>query len=102
MKKTENTAAFSKVKHRHNNIVLSFVCARVKKSIIYVTMHKQKAPINMLSRSKAPKIQQVAVTDMLGKPVDFLDGTVRALTLAPAIILLTCVTLQQFPFLYNL
>ena len=102
MKKIENTAVFSKVKHRHNNVVLSFVCARVKKSIINVTMHKQKAPINMLSRSKAPKIQQVAVTDMHEKPMDFFYGTARALTLASAIILLTWIPLQQFPFLCNL
>ena len=41
------------------------------KPIIYVTMHKQKASINMLSRSKAPKIRQITVTDMREKPVDF-------------------------------
>ena len=44
---------------------------QVNKSIIYVMMQKQKAPINMLSRSKAPKAQQIAVTDMREKPVDF-------------------------------
>ena len=33
------------------------VHARVNKLIIYITMHKQKASINMLSRSKEPKTQ---------------------------------------------
>ena len=34
--------------------------ARVNKLIIYITMHKQKAPIYKLSRSKAPKQQILA------------------------------------------
>ena len=49
---------FSEVKHRHDNPVASFKCARIKKSIIYITMRKQKALVNILSRSKAPKTQQ--------------------------------------------
>ena len=36
---------------------------------IYITMHKQKASINMFSRGKAPKTQQVA--GHKHKPVDF-------------------------------
>ena len=54
-------------------------------------MHKQRAPINMLSRSKAPKTQQIDITDMREKPVDFFNSTARALTLALTIILLTWV-----------
>ena len=59
------------MQHRHNYPAASFECARVNKSIIYVDMDKQKAPICMLSRSKAPKTQQITITDMLEKPVDF-------------------------------
>ena len=76
-----------------------FECARIKKSIIYVTMRRQKALINMLSRSKTPKAQQVAIADMREKPVDFYNVTTQASTLAPEIILPTQVILQKFPFL---
>ena len=39
---------------------------------IYVTTHKRKAPIYKLSRSKAPKTQQVANHKPNRKTVDFL------------------------------
>ena len=45
-------------------------------------MHKQKAPIYMLSRSKASKTQQMRVTNIREKPVDFFGGTKRVVTLA--------------------
>ena len=41
-------------------------------------MHKRRAPINMLSRSKAPKTQQVAGYKLREKPVNIFDGTKRA------------------------
>ena len=37
------------------------------------TMHTQRARINM-SHSRAPKTQQIAITDMREKLVDFVDG----------------------------
>ena len=37
---------------------------------IYVAMHKQKAPTDALSRSKAPKPQQNVVPGMREKPVN--------------------------------
>ena len=43
----------------------------------------------MLSRRKAPKTQQIAVTNIREKLGNFLDGIRRALTLASEIILLT-------------
>ena len=43
--------------HRHDNLVASFEYARVNKSIIYVTMHERKAPINNLSRRKTQQIE---------------------------------------------
>ena len=46
---------FSEVDHKLNNLVASFECALVNVSIIYITMHKENAPINILSCSKAPK-----------------------------------------------
>ena len=59
-KKTEKRDAFSsEVEHWHNNLVASFQYPRINKRIIYITTHEQKAPINMLSRSKTPKLQQV-------------------------------------------
>ena len=39
---------------------------------------KQKAPINMLSRSKAPKTHQIAITDMQKRPVYFFDDTYQS------------------------
>ena len=48
--------AFSEVKHEHDNPMTSFECAHVEKSIIYVTMHKQKSPANILSRKKHKKL----------------------------------------------
>ena len=41
------------------NEAASLEYAHINKSIIYATMHEQKALINMLSRSKRPKAQQV-------------------------------------------
>ena len=55
---------FSEAKHRHGNLVAGFECARIKKSIIYATIPKRKAPITMLFRSKAPKTPQMEVADM--------------------------------------
>ena len=86
------------MEHRHNNTVANFECVRVNKSI---TMHEQKAPINMLFRSKAHKTQQIAVTDTREKPVDFFYGIAQVLALASAITLLTRVPLQKFPLLFN-
>ena len=77
MKKAGNGDYFFEMKHRYNNPGASF------ESIIYVTMHKQKAPINMRSK------QQIAITDMREKAVDFVKGTTRASSLALAIIWLT-------------
>ena len=54
--KTERNEA----KHKHGNSFASLQCKRFGKSIIHITMHKQKALINLLSRSKAPKTQQNA------------------------------------------
>ena len=47
---------------------------------------------------KHQKTQQFAVTDMQEKPVDILNGTARASTSTSAVTLLTCVSLQKFPF----
>ena len=58
--KSDISGAVSKVKHRHSDLVANFQCASINKSTMYVTMHKRKAPINTLSRSKAPKRQLVA------------------------------------------
>ena len=41
--------------HRHENPVASLEHTHINLSIIYVTTHEQKAPINMLSRNKTPK-----------------------------------------------
>ena len=57
---TKESDEVSKVEHRHGNSVTSLEYAHVNKSIIiYATTHERKAFINMLSRSKRPKAQQV-------------------------------------------
>ena len=71
MKKPEENDAVSEVKHRHGNSVARLQCVRVNKLIIYITMHKQKAPIYMLSHSKAPKHSKFRLTNIQEKPVDF-------------------------------
>ena len=58
-KESEGSDAFTEVEHKHENPVVSLDYASINKSTIYVTMHKRKAPINMLSCSKAPKTQQM-------------------------------------------
>ena len=69
--KMKTVTTFPGAEHRHGNSVTSFECARFNKSIIYVTI--RKAPINRLFRSKAPKTQQIVITDIKKKPVDFFD-----------------------------
>ena len=56
MKKTGESDAFSEVEHKHGDRVTSIQHARVNRSIIYVTRHERKAPINKLSRRKTPKM----------------------------------------------
>ena len=65
-KPEENVAVFA-VKHRHGNVVTSLLV-----NYVYITMHKQRAPIYMLSRSKAPKRSKLTLTDIREKPLDFL------------------------------
>ena len=90
------------MEHRHDNPVASFERARVNMSIVYVTMGKLKAPINILSRSEAPKTQ-IAIMDMREKKQwTFFHGTARASTLATAIILPSWVPVQKFLFLFKL
>ena len=93
-KKPEESYAVSDVKHRHSNSVANLML------ITYITMHKQKALVYKLSRSKAPKHSKFRLTDIREKPVAFFY--VRPSTLARAIILLTQIPFQSFPLLYNL
>ena len=56
--------------HRHGNSVASFKCTLFNKSIIYITMHKQKLPNYKLS-CKTPKHSKLRLTDFLEIPVNF-------------------------------
>ena len=60
-----------------------------------INLWEEKAPVYRLSRSKAPKTQQIQE-----KPVNFFYCSTRASTLVSAITLLTQVPLQKFPFLF--
>ena len=53
MKKPKESNVVFKVKQKHDNSVASLQCACANKLIIYITMHKQKAPIYKLSCSDA-------------------------------------------------
>ena len=55
MKDTGDSDVFSKLKYWHENIVASFTYALIDKSIMYITTHKQKAPIYKISRSENTK-----------------------------------------------
>ena len=63
--KNPKTTTFSEV--RHDNPVSSFKCAHVNKLIIYVRMHKQKAPIKMFSQQN----NKFRLIETREKPVDF-------------------------------
>ena len=88
-KKLKTETTFSEVKHSHDKPVASFECSHAKKSIIYVTMRKLKAPVN-ISRSK-PKRKKCGY-----RHTRKTSGTARESTLAPSIILLTWAPLQSF------
>ena len=72
--KAKNSDVFSEAEHWHKNPVSSLSYAGVSKSIIYITTHKQEAPIYQLSCSKASKTQQVLSYKHMSKPVDFYNG----------------------------
>ena len=55
VKKVEDSEESSKVEPIDDDPVASIDYVPVYKSSIYVTSQELKAPINMLSRSKAPK-----------------------------------------------
>ena len=58
MKQPEESDAVFEVKHRYDNSFVSLQYVRVNKSSMYITMHKRKAPISMLSCSNASKAQE--------------------------------------------
>ena len=74
------------------------LCKPIEK-YIYVS---KKHPFTCCLAAKHPKHNKLAVADIREKPVDFFNDTAQASALAPAIILLTWVPLQKFPFLFNL
>ena len=90
-RKSGESEAVSEANHRRGNSIASLQCARINKSIIYVT--KQTASICKLSRRKTLKRGRFRLTDIRKSPGLFYCMT-RASTLPPAIILLT---LQEFP-----
>ena len=55
MKDTGDSDVFSELEYWHENIVASFTYALIDKSIMYITTHKQKAPIYKISRSENTK-----------------------------------------------
>ena len=57
--KLKETDAVFEVKHRHGNSVACFNCTHFNKSIIYVIMRKEKAPIFAVSRSRTLKTQRI-------------------------------------------
>ena len=58
-KKTENSGAFSKVEHKHDNPVTSLDYAHVNKSIIYVTTRLAKSTHQqvIMQKKKTPQIK---------------------------------------------
>ena len=72
-KPEENVAVFA-VKHRHGNVVTSLLV-----NYVYITMHKQRGHIYMLSRSKAPKLSRLRLTDLREKSLNFFMAPNRRL-----------------------
>ena len=54
-----------------------------------IHLSQKKAPIYKLPLSKAPKNNELAVTDIRQKPVELFTDTAQVPTLAPAIIFRT-------------
>ena len=81
--------------HRHDNLVVNLKYERVDKSIIYVVMHKLKASINMLSRSKTQQLEGFTNIRMTS---DFLVATDQDGTFVPTKNFLIQAPLQKFPF----
>ena len=88
------------MEHKHESAVVSLDYASINKSTIYVTMHKRKAPINMLSCSKAPKTQQVG--NNREKPADFFLLSNTSVNFSTCSHFANLVPLQKFPFLFSL
>ena len=65
----------------------------------YISVRKRH-PFASYPAAKHPKQSKFAVTNIPEKPVNFFYCSTRALTLVSAIILLTQVPLQKFPFLF--
>ena len=63
--------------------------------------NKSMLAIYMLLRSKGPKTQQTCSYRHMRKTSGLFHGTARVSTFAPAIILLTWVPSQNFPFPFN-
>ena len=92
------------------NSCRSLDCARGNEPIIYFTdlckpietyiYVRKKHPFASYPAAKHPKHSKFAITDMRQKPVNFFYCTARVSTLVLAIILLTQVPLQKFPFLF--
>ena len=65
-----------------------------------IDLWEEKAPVYRLSRSKAPKTQQICHYRYTRKTGELFCLSARGSTLASAITLLTQVPLQKFPFLF--
>ena len=66
----------------------------------YTSMLGKSTNLAVIPAAKHPKHSKFAITDIREKPVKFFYCPTRASTLVSAIILLTQVLLQKFPFLF--
>ena len=90
------------MEHRHENPVTS-LDMHVFTSLLYILQcMNEKHPSTCCLAAKRSKKQQIAVKEIREIPVDFLNGSARASTLAFVKFLLTGVPLQKFLFLFNL
>ena len=83
--------------HARNNESIIYFNDLCKTIEIYIYARK-KLPFTSYLAAMHPKHRKFAITDMRERSVDYFYYTTRA----PAIILLTYVPLQKFPFLFSL
>ena len=97
---THRRLTFIAVLTVHTKTSLVFTFQRSMQANKNINLWEEKAPVYRLSRSEAPKTQQICHYKHTRKTGELFCLSTRASTLVSATTLLTQVPLQKFPFLF--
>ena len=100
-RKFKKVTLFFKMERGHDTPVASLECAHASKSIISVTMHERKVPVNVICCSKTPKAQVEGFTHLIITS-NILVANDRNGTFALAKTLLIQALWLKFPFMTSL